>query len=40
MYYKKPNTKQKSKASQDQKDWLAMELEIMREHNEKIQNNK
>ena len=31
--------KQKSKISQDQVDWLMMELETMREINETLQNN-
>ena len=31
--------KKKSKVSQDQMDWLMMELQTMREANEKIQNN-
>ena len=32
--------KKKSKVSQDQVDWLMMELQIMRETNETLQNRK
>lgn len=39
MYYKrKTSSQRKSKVSQAQVDWLMMELETMREMNEKIQN--
>lgn len=38
MYGSKKNPSRKSKISQDQLDWLMMELETMRETNEKIRN--
>lgn len=41
MYYKrKTSSQRKSKISQDQVDWLMMELQIAREYNETLQNNK
>ena len=39
LYHFKPK-KKKSKVSQDQVDWLMMELQSMREINETLQNNK
>lgn len=37
-YGSKKNPSKKSKISQDQLDWLMMELEIMRETNETLRN--
>lgn len=37
-YGSKKNPSRKSKISQDQVDWLMMELQTMRETNEKIRN--
>lgn len=40
MYYKrKTSSQRKSKVSQDQVDWLMMELQAMREYNASLQNN-
>lgn len=38
-YGSKKNPSKKSKISQDQVDWLMMELETMRETNETLRNN-
>lgn len=39
-YGSKKNPSRKSKVSQDQVDWLMMELETMREMNETLQDSK
>ena len=39
MYGSKKNPSKKSKISQDQVDWLMMELQSMREYNATLQDN-